>query len=207
MTTQTMKNAVTTALKAVDMAPPEKLFPARAALATKLDQIERAQKDLSDFTARAERAGVDENRALEDETLSESEALEAIQTAQMQKSVFKARIAAREKAVAALSKELGTAVTGGVNELRGLVNAEVERREGIIGDRIVEVLQTGKAIDPTLMTRELAQLLAFSGPLQVVNALAPPSYVEQGNTENLVAAAREILGKFERVIVEAGKKL
>lgn len=60
--------------------------------------------DLSDFTARAERAGIDENRAMEDEGLSEAEALEKIQTAQLQKNIFKARIANREKAVATFSK-------------------------------------------------------------------------------------------------------
>lgn len=86
--------------------PPEKLYPARATLATKLDQIERAQKDLSDFTARAERAGVDENRAMEDETLSETEAAEKIQTAQMQKNVMKVRIAIARKQLSSLERSL-----------------------------------------------------------------------------------------------------
>jgi len=188
--------------------PPEKLHPARGKLATKLDQLERALGDLADYTARAERAGVDENRAMEDEHLSETEAAEKIQTAQLQKSVFKARIANREKAIAAFSKELAVAITGGTNELRGLVNAEVDRREGIIGERIIAVLQVGNAIDPTRMKKELFGLLQFCGPVQVVRALAPPlGVVSQGDTGNLVEIAKDILTKFEQVIKEAAKTI
>jgi hypothetical protein len=206
--TQTLKNSATTAPKAVNAAPPEKLLPARGKLTAKLDQLERAMGDLADYTARAERAGVDENRAMEDETLSESEALEAIQTSQLQKSVFKARITNREKSITNLSGELATAIREGTNELRGLTNAETAKREKIIGDRVIAALGMGNAIDPRLMARELAEILRFSEAIQLVRALAPSTEVVQvGNTENLVSLAKDILSKFERVIVEAGREI
>jgi hypothetical protein len=210
MTTQTLtkpRPGGAGAAQSATVAPPEKLHPARGKLAAKLDQLEHAMGDLSDFTARAERAGIDENRAMEDEGLSEAEALEKIQTAQLQKNIFKARIANREKAVTTFSKELATAINESNNELRGLVNAEVERREGIIGERVVAALEVGTAIDPTRMKKELWDLIQFSGPVQVVRALAPRLGVVQGTPESLVLMAKEILGKFALVIAEAGKKL
>jgi hypothetical protein len=58
------------------------------------------------------------------------------------------------------------------------------------------------------LKKELWDLLQFSGPIQVVKALAPSSAIAgSGNTESLVLMAKEILGKFQRVIAAAGKKL
>jgi hypothetical protein len=196
--------------RVVSVAPPEKLLPGRAKLTAKLDQLKQAMGDLSDFTARAERAGVDETRAMEDEQLSETEALEKIQTAQLQKNIFKARIANREKAIATFSGELATAINEGTNELRGLVNVEVDRREKIIGDRVIAALEVGNAIDPTRMKKVLWDLVQFSGPVQLARALAPSlgiGLAQPGNAENLVRMAEDIMGKFERATAEAGKKI
>jgi hypothetical protein len=59
------------------------------------------------------------------------------------------------------------------------------------------------------MKKELWDLRQFCGPIQVVKALAPSlgSLAQPGDAQNLVHMAKEILGKFERVIIEAGRKL
>jgi hypothetical protein len=212
MTTQTLPKPRTAGAREaqpVSVLPPEKLFPARAKLAAKLDQIERALGDLSDYTARSERAGIDENQALEDEELSENEAAEKIQTAQLQKNIFKARIANREKAIVTFSAELATAINESAKELHGLTSAETSRREDIIRGRILEVLEPGKAIDRAFMGRPLAELLSFSGAVQAVKDLEPPLGIVSANTEtkSLVSLAKGLLSKFERIIAETGRNL
>jgi hypothetical protein len=116
---------------------PEKT--ARGRLVTKLSEFERACSELDDYKARAERARIDADRAMEDSQLSETEAAERIQTFQLQGNVYKARQGQREKAIATLSGELTTAIGQAGRELQGLVNREVDRRREIIGARVLEV--------------------------------------------------------------------
>jgi hypothetical protein len=81
-------------------------------------------------------------------------------------------------------------------------------REHIISERVVAALQVGNAIDSRRMGPELADLLYFSGPIQVIRALAPsPGIPTPGNHEILIHAAKDVLMKFESVVVEAGKKV
>ena len=187
---------------------PAQLHPARSRLSTKLSELEKALADLEEYKARAERARVDEDRAMEDEQLSESEAAARISKAQNERNVYASRQAQREKAIAALSTDLAKAINQADGELRGLVSQEVKKREDIIGARVIAALQVGTAVDPIYMGRELSDLLHFSGPIQVVMALGPSIVVPTaGNNDALVRAAKDVLTKFEKVILEAAKKI
>jgi hypothetical protein len=187
---------------------PAQLHPARSRLSAKLSELEKAMADLEEYRARAERARVDEDRAMEDEQLSESEAAARISKAQNERNVYASRQAQREKAIVALSSELSKAINAAEGELCGLVSKEVTRRESIISERVVAALQVGNAIDPIYMGRELSDLLHFSGPVQVVRALGPsPMILGAGNNDALAGAAKDVLTKFEKVILEAAKKI
>jgi hypothetical protein len=188
--------------------PPEKLHPARATLATKLAELEKALSDLADYEAKSARAERDEQQALDNAKLSESEAADAISRAQSLKAVYKSRTANRQQVIAALSKEVSEALRLANGELTQLVNAERERREVIFGDRVVAALEVGNAVNPSRLKYELAGVLQFCGPIQLIQALAPSTgIVTPGNAEGLVSIARDTLGKFERVIAESGRKL
>jgi hypothetical protein len=119
------RQAATREAERVSVELPEKT--ARGRLVAKLSEFERACSELDDYKARAERARIDADRAMEDSQLSETEAAERIQTSQLQGNIYKARQAQREKAITALSTELSKAINGGTNELQGLVSAEVTR--------------------------------------------------------------------------------
>jgi hypothetical protein len=149
---------------------PEKT--ARGRLVTKLSEFERACSELDDYKARAERARIDADRAMEDSQLSETEAAERIQTFQLQGNVYKARQGQREKAIATLSGELTTAIGQAGRELQGLVNREVDRRREIIGARVLEVAGATDSPFPGLKPA-LADLLDHSEPILRVQALAP----------------------------------
>jgi hypothetical protein len=184
---------------------PEKT--ARGRLASKLSEFERACSELSDYAARAERARIDADRAMEDAGLTETEAAEKIQTFQLQGNVYKARQAQREKAIASLSSELTTAIGQAGSELQGLVNREVDRRREIIGARVLAAAGVADTTRPGVAP-VLADLLDYSEPIERIKALEPSPVIQTaGNHEILVQAAKDALAKHARVIAEAGTKV
>ena len=211
MTTQTLtkpRPGGAGAAQAVSVvAPQEKLLPAKSKLEKVLGDYQKAAQDLDDSRGHLARAETDEQTALNDPDLGLEDAGNRVAVAQRSIQIYRARVANREKSVAAIFKELATAINESTLELRGLTNAEIERREGIFGERVVAALEVGTAIDPSRMKHELWELLQFCGPIQVVRALAPSSAIVQpGNAGGLVDMAKDILSKFEGIIKEAGRK-
>jgi hypothetical protein len=179
----------------------------RGRLVAMLGEFEGACSELSDYAARAERARIDADRAMEDAGLTETEAAEKIQTFQLQGNVYKARQAQREKAIASLSKELTSAIGQANSELQGLVNREVDRRREILGARVLAAAGVADTSRPGLAPA-LADLLDYSEPIERTKALEPSPVIQTaGNHEILVQAAKDALAKHERVIAEAGKRI
>jgi hypothetical protein len=174
-------------------------------LSAKLAEFERAEADLEDYKARAARATVDEDRALEDQQLSESEVAERISKAQNERNVYKARQTQREKAITALGAELASAINECSGELRLLVNREVIRRKRIITERVLAALEPVAGGARRQMALE--QLLEFSGPVQLVMVLGPAPYIYTARDTGLDHTAKDILEKFEKMIAEGAKKI
>ena len=66
---------------------------------------------------------------------------------------------------------------------------------------MTEALQVGNAVDPRRMGQALAQVLVFSGPVQLAQALLPaPSFSMSGNNEHLAGAAKDVLTKFQKLV-------
>jgi hypothetical protein len=195
------------ALEPSKTVPPAQLYTTAVHLVAKLAEFERACSELDDYKARAERARIDADRAMEDSQLSETEAAERIQTFQLQGNVYKARQAQREKAITSLSGELTIAIGQANSELQGLVNKEVDRRREIIGARVLEAAGATDSPFPGLKPA-LADLLDHSEPILRVQALAPrPLLTLSGNSESLVQGSKDVLEKFTAVIAEASKKI
>jgi hypothetical protein len=188
-------------------APPAQIYPARAQLTAKLAEFERACSELDDYKARAERARIDADRAMEDSQLSETEAAERIQTSQLQGNIYKARQAQREKAIASLSGDLTSVIRQASGELQGLVNREVDRRREILGARVLAAAGATDTTRPGLKPA-LADLLDYSEPILRVQALAPRSLITlSGNPESLVQSSKDVLEKYTAIIGEAAKKI
>jgi hypothetical protein len=182
---------------------PEKLLPAKSKLDKTLADYVKASLDIEEARGHLARSERDEAKALADENQSDSENMDAVAFAQKSRGVYAARVANREATLAKQAAELSKAISEAANELRGLVNAEIARREGVVGARVTEVLQVGNAVDPRRMGHALAQVLVFSGPIQLVQALLPaPSFSISGNNEHLVGAAKDLLTKFQKLVAE-----
>jgi hypothetical protein len=188
-------------------APPAQIYPARVQLTAKLSEFERACSELDDYKARAERARIDADRAMEDPDLTESEAAERIQTSQLQGNIYKARQAQREKAIATLSSDLTSVIGQANSELQGLVIREVDRRREIIGARVLAAAGATDTSRPGLKPA-LADLLDYSEPILRVQALAPRSLLTlSGSPENLTQSSKDVLEKYTAVMAEAATKV
>jgi hypothetical protein len=207
MSTQTLAKpreaAPQEAPRASIMESPAHLYPARVRLTAKLSELQKALEDLEDYKSRAELAGLEATRAMEDSALSETEAAEKIQTQQLARNVYQARQAQREKAISALSAELKTAIGQASMELQGLVNQETARRVEIIGMRILTALDPR---DEPGLKPALSKLLDYSLPIVRIRSLAP-SPVVLNTHEYLVQAARDNLNKFAHVLAASEEKI
>lgn len=186
-------------------AAPAPIYPGRVKLSAKLLEFERAEADLEAYKARAARAALDEDRALEDQQSGESQVAERISKLQTEQRVYKARQVQREKALEALKPELASAINEASGELRQMVDQELRRRKGIITERVLAALEpvTGGA------RREMAigQLLEFSGPVRRVAVLGPAPYIYTARDNGLGASVKAILDAFEQLVVEGGKQI
>ena len=183
---------------------PEGLYPARAKLSTKLTELEKVFAGLEEYRAKAERARLSEDRALEDSASSEADIAAAVGTAQIEKSVYQSRIRNREKMLGVISGELAASINEAARELRVLVGREVSRREEILTKRVCEAIQ---AIDRAGLKPTIQNLLDHSRTIEQVRILSPsPLQATAGDQDSLVMAAKDVLAKFEQVIAEAGKK-
>ena len=117
-------------------AMPAPIYPGRVKLSAKVAEFERAEADLEAYKARAARAAVDEDRALEDQQSGESQVAKRISKLQNEQRVYKARQAQREKALESLKPELASAINEASGELRQMVDQELRRRKGIITERV-----------------------------------------------------------------------
>jgi hypothetical protein len=202
MTMKTLEQPVT---RQVRSEVPEPIYPARGRLTGKLMEFERAIADLEDYKARAERARIDGDRAMEDAESTESQAAAEISRCQNEQNVYRARQAQREKAITTLSGELAAAINATAGELRGRVNLEVQRRREIIGARVLEAIE---AVDSPYRAPAVAEILQFSGPIQRVLRLNPSFQIATvGNNEALVQTAKDVLSKFGVAVAAAGETI
>ena len=138
---------------------PEKTACGR--LADRLTQFQQACSDLDGYKAKAARAAIDEDRAMADEQLSETQAAETIAKARSLKDTYQARISNREKALTKLFGELENAIVEAQQEYRPLHMAELNRVEEILIERVC----AGIKADPTTRALfEWDELLKFSEP-------------------------------------------
>jgi hypothetical protein len=191
------------ALEPSNTLPPEPIYPARVKLASKLSELEHALANLDDYRGKAARAAIDEQEALDNVKLSESEAALAISRAQNVKSIYASRTQNKEKAIVSLAAELANAINATAGELRGLVSTEVARRREVIGARVLEALE---AVDNPHRGPVLAQMLEFSGPIVRVLRLNPAyQIVTPGNNEALMQTAKDVLSKFGIAVAATGE--
>jgi hypothetical protein len=181
------------------------LYPARVKLSATLADFERAEAELEDYKGRAARAAADEDRALEDQALTEKEVAERITKSQNERNVYNARQMRIERRVRALELELPGAINGCIGELRQLVNLELQRRNEIIAARVLEAIEAVSAGPFRQMALE--KLLGFSGPVQRVAILMPEPYLYSARDERLDHVARAILENFERLVPQIGKEI
>jgi hypothetical protein len=208
MTTQTLKNAVTTALKAVDVVLPEAVYPACKKLKATLSDYQSSEAELEEYHAKAAKSELAMSEALEDGELTEQEAAQKISHAQNLKAVYAGRAANLEKKLAGQLAELGSALVAASSEFTHLVVTELEKRREIIVERLEAALGglNERAFPPN---QQLLSLTQFSKPLSTVERLKPsPIY----NVTNMAPAdvtrtAESLLNALETFKLEVGKKI
>jgi hypothetical protein len=184
--------------------PPAQIYPARSKLTAKLAEYERALADLEDYKGRAERAAIDEDRAMADSQLTEKEAAERISHAQNERNVYQARQAQREKAMAAFLTELKTVLDAAHREFSNAVRVERTRVRDILAQRVASAgqLEDYSAVD-------LDELLDFSGPLRELRALEinSTSILFCDRPELISGMARKVLGAYEALELQRRKQV
>lgn len=201
MTSQLLEKGPQTGAEAL----PEAVYPAKKTLIAKLAEYERAQAELEDYAGRVSRSEIDENRVLEDQELSESEAAERIARAQSERNVYRARQGQREKVIESLKAPLAAAINAALGELRLAVNTEVVRRKEIIRGRLLEALQPGALA--WRREESLAMLLEGSAPIQQAAGIAPGSHIYSVRDSGLELTAKDLLQRFERLAPELGRSI
>jgi len=181
---------------------PAQLYPARNRLAATLAEYERALAELEGYKAKAERAAIAEDRAMDDPGLSEGEAAAAIQTAILEKSVLKSRIANREAARARLLADLKASVMAGHREFSRLVNEVRVKRVEVLSKRVMEAGQL------TELHRQAAmdELLESAGPIAELRRMEISHeailYTIE-SPEQVQTMASRILAGYEVIAVKA----
>ncbi len=193
-----MENTVTTLAGEPETTElPAKLYPGRAQLSEKLGRFKEHDSELQEYRAKAAGAEADEARALASEKLSEAESADQISRAQNLRNVFLSRIANRE---AALSRDLAglkEALGAGETELRDLAGRERIRREGILFERICEVIEA-----KGLEINAVYPILRHSILIGELMALEPPGVLFGAETpEQVVGRAEAALSKFAKLEV------
>jgi hypothetical protein len=177
---------------------PEKLYPARGKLVRSMSEFELGQSGLEDFRGRLARNESDEAKALD------ADDDDALARAQSQTNILKARINQREAVLVRLLNEFESSVTNASTELNGLVAVECDRRRGILGRRVCEVLESSEQ----LHTRGfLEDCFAFSKPLQAVETLRVYFTPQSGNVDGSLGAAKRVLDCYEKVIAAAQEEI
>lgn len=209
MTTQTLTKARPSGANErrgpSEQLPPAVIYPAKQSLAIKAAEFERAEQDLEDYRAKTARAQRDESEALESAQLSEQEAAEAIGRAQNLRNVYLSRTASKEKAIAALTPELASAINAAGAEFRGLQGQELHKRKEIITARVLEKIEP--VADGSRRDQAIALLLEHSGPVQKIVALGWVSHIYTKDDTGLLLTARALLEKFDQLTVEMGREI
>ncbi len=184
--------------------PPAKLYPARAKLGEKLARVKEFDGQLQEYHGTAAKAETTEQEALEDAKLTEEEAADRISRAQNLKGVFAARVKNRESALAKALLELKEAMSTAENELRGLVDTELGRRDAILTEKVRSTLQIPK--EDGLAPFRL--LIGHSPLIQSIRLLEPTSpFAGQDTPQQILDRAEGVLAKFHRVEIEARKEI
>jgi hypothetical protein len=137
MSLKTLVESVVKTSTASEARPPEKILPAKAALAKVWADFQRAATDLQEAQGHLARVEADEQAALNDETLSVAESSDKVAFCQRSKGIYSARLANREAAKGKLLTDLKGAITAAHAEFSNLIRVEHSRRHDALARRIV----------------------------------------------------------------------
>ncbi len=159
-----------------------------------LDNLEKVSAELEEYKERATEASENEEQAIINEDLSESQAVKLIGDSQKLRAVFLARAARRELAVAELVTGLEETRTLAEREFTGMVNEEVSKRSAFVKDQVLRILDIEGNPD-VLLRSELTTILKHSRSVRVISALRPAGFYSNpgSNVEYAVQAARLLL--------------
>jgi hypothetical protein len=148
-------------------------FPAKAKVERLLSELGKAKTDKTDYAAKAERAGVDEQTTLNDKTFSEREIADELTRLQNLKQVYATREGGKDKLVEKLDTELGAAAGVLAQEVSAKVQQEVEKVGALLSSRVREALQLpSDKPDPS----ELRGLIGSSPLIRAIADCEPRNY-------------------------------
>jgi hypothetical protein len=129
--------------------------PSRKRLERAILAYRKAEGEIEEYQGRAERAVADEERALENADLTESEAAKQIAASQSLKAVYASRTASRQKALTGLFNELKSALEAANNESRGCIDVLVESRLETLRHRLIKA----GGLDQSILVRREFQFV------------------------------------------------
>jgi hypothetical protein len=178
------------------------------------EQLERVEQvysdhqglatDLEGYRAKAAGALADQESALANQELTETEAANQIAQAQALRSVFEARIAYKEAALERLTAELSSVAQAATRELTKLIAVEVDKRTALVTQRVLEALDVDH--DSLVIHQKLAleqhtaALPEYSRSIRAISGLRPSSY--HAGQPGAASQAKTLIGNYKIFLKE-----
>jgi hypothetical protein len=185
---------------------PERILPAKSRLTRVLSDYQKRGLDLSESQAHLARAETDEQSALNNLELSDEESANRIAVCQRNRGIYGARVTSREANVKKLGSELENAVRDAHTELFNLVRAELQRREGILVERVCTAIQI---VDRAKVNFDWIEVLDFSEPFRTIRNLEPtPFQTFAGSApDHVTRTAHKLLEGYQTIQTESEKSI
>jgi hypothetical protein len=179
--------------------------PSRVRLKKALAAYEGGIAALEEYGAKVARAQVDEEKALGNDSESESEVANRISSAQNLKRVYESRTAAKQKALTGQFAELKLAIGAAISELRGDLDRERENRLLVLKPRI---LKAGNFAQEVLARREFLYVMEYCAAIHALRLLeiqfGPGQFDEPLSALNY---AKLTLENFETLALEKQREI
>jgi hypothetical protein len=180
----------------VNLTPVEPMAPCEQ-LARAMGAYPQLKEDSQVYRGKADRATADEESALTSEVLPEVEIARLMTKAQNLKAVYVKRIERKEQELARLITELETIYPLATIEFTGLLNAELDKRQAIVTERLLRALG---ADETRLATHEIfaipqhtGALCEYAGMVRAISRLRPGSYFGRPGDESAITNAATAL--------------
>jgi hypothetical protein len=157
-------------------------------------------QEVTDLKRKFGEAETDEAKALQDHTSHEDEVGKRISEAQVRKSIFESRIAAKNVQLSESLKRLENLFPFGEGELRLSCAEELERRRGILKKRLLTAIGL---VENPIGLHGLSELIEVSPLVQVIRSCQPDLNVF--SSRSIEAKASDVLSKFEKLETEGAK--